>query len=664
MATRRRVLLAFINAIQIEPSIPNNEIWYTSSDGNIVTPKYTDVFGANIVSNTYVSGQGTISFDVPVTTIGKQAFKECSNLTSVIIPNNVTTLGYEAFYGCESLTSVNIGDGVTEIGGWAFQDCSNLTSVNIGNSVKTIVEGAFDWCTSLTSVTIPDSVTTIGNWAFHYCGNLTSIYCKAITPPTLGGAFVFDNNGSGRKIYVPAESVDAYKSATYWSEYADYIVGYDFENDSEVEDGGDSGDSGGTTTGSTYTVNLNGEWEATTAISNPDSTLYDGVYRSSSNYNVGSGVSTMYIDISGYSEFTLYVRSFAESNYDYVMVSQLDKTITGSSTYSDTTLVKAHTRGNQKSGTTISDYTEVKYTNIEGGSHRITILYRKDSSVNRDDDRGYVLISKSNGGGDIETDTTYSIQYTSSDGNIVTPYNTNNFGANIASNNYINGQGIISFDSSVTAIGDYSFYNCDSLTSVTIPDGVTTIGGNAFRDCDSLTSIIIPNSVTKIGVAAFQSCDSLTSVTIGDSVSRIEQAAFYNCTNMTNVYCKAATPPSLGGSSTFQPYINDRKVYVPVGSVDAYKNAVGWNEFADTIVGYDFDVNLITFTIDGTEYQAEEGMTWSEWVNSEYNINGKFFIDFSDLICDGDSLYFIGTEENYVYVSDIIQENYNYWLVG
>lgn len=161
-----------------------------------------------------------------------------------------------------------------------------------------------------------------------------------------------------------------------------------------------------TTTRGSYTVNLNGQWEATTAIPNPDSTLYDGVYRSSSNYNVNSGVSTMYIDISGYSEFTLYIRSYAESNYDYVMVSQLDQTITGSTTYSDTTLVKAHTRGIQTSGTIISYYTEVKYTNIDGGSHRITILYRKDGSSHSFDDRGYVLILKnkesSSGGGNNE----------------------------------------------------------------------------------------------------------------------------------------------------------------------------------------------------------------------------------------------------------------------
>lgn len=158
--------------------------------------------------------------------------------------------------------------------------------------------------------------------------------------------------------------------------------------------------SGGSTIGGSYTVNLNSQWEKTTAVTNPDSSLYDGVYRSSSSYNVNSGVSIMYITLTGYSTFKLYIRSYAESNYDYVMVSQLDKTITGSSSYSDTTLVKAHTRGNQQSGTALSSYTLVEYTGITSGEHTITIVYRKDGSVNKGDDRGYVLIEKSQEGGD------------------------------------------------------------------------------------------------------------------------------------------------------------------------------------------------------------------------------------------------------------------------
>lgn len=158
--------------------------------------------------------------------------------------------------------------------------------------------------------------------------------------------------------------------------------------------------SGGSSSGS-YTVNLNGQWEQTTAVSNPDSSLYDGVYRSASNYNVNNGVATMYIIIKNCSSFNMYIRSYAESSFDYVMVSQLDQPITGSTSYSNTTLVKAHTRGNQQSGTALSNYTTVEFTGIPSGEHTITIVYRKDSSVNRGDDRGYVLIDKSNvNGGD------------------------------------------------------------------------------------------------------------------------------------------------------------------------------------------------------------------------------------------------------------------------
>jgi hypothetical protein len=98
---------------------------------------------------------------------------------------------------------------------------------------------------------------------------------------------------------------------------------------------------------------------------------------------VDGGIATMYIDITGYSEFSIYIRSNAESSYDYVTVSELDSTS-----------VKKSTSGNQNSGTSISSYTKVTYTGIDGGSHRITVTYRKDSSVNSGSDRGYLLIPK------------------------------------------------------------------------------------------------------------------------------------------------------------------------------------------------------------------------------------------------------------------------------
>ena len=388
--------------------IPNNEIWYTSTDGNVVTPDATNVFGANIVSNTYENGQGVITFDGNVTKIGGRAFYKCSSLASVTIPDSVISIGREAFYGCKSLTSATIGNGITSIGMYAFlkceelaefkgkfaskdgrclilnrvlysfapaelteytipdgvtsigsnafydcsslesitipdsityiednefYGCSSLTSITIPDSVISIGSGAFAGCSSLTSITIPDSVTSIGEAAFEDCSNLAefkgkfasedgrclivdgtlnsfapagltkytipdsitsigdhaffdcsslesitipdsvtsigsdafclcsslasvtipdsvtsigwhafwlcsslaSVYCKPITPP-IGGDYMFSYydygyhgyKSIGCKIYVPRNSVDAYKSVSNWSDYSWNIVGYDF----------------------------------------------------------------------------------------------------------------------------------------------------------------------------------------------------------------------------------------------------------------------------------------------------------------------------------------------------------------------------------------------------------------------------------------------------
>ena len=183
--------------------VPQGIIKYTTKNGKKVKPKKT-AFDANIISNTYENGTGIIKFEKPITKIGDSSFYGCSNLTSITIPNSVTLIGYSAFEGCTNLTSIAIPNSVTSIGGYAFFYCSRMTSV-----------------------TIPDGVTSIGSYAFYECTSLTSVYCKPTTPPAVGYN-MFYNNASGRKIYVPRNSVDAYKSAQYWSKYADYIVGYDF----------------------------------------------------------------------------------------------------------------------------------------------------------------------------------------------------------------------------------------------------------------------------------------------------------------------------------------------------------------------------------------------------------------------------------------------------
>ena len=125
----------------------------------------------------YPAGKTAASFTVPdsVTAIGNAAFDSCTSLTSVTIPDSVTSIGSSAFYKCSSLISVTIGNGVTSIGVSAFYKCSSLTGLTIGNGVTSIGGSAFSDCSSLTNVTIPDSVTYIGDYAFDGCESLTSV---------------------------------------------------------------------------------------------------------------------------------------------------------------------------------------------------------------------------------------------------------------------------------------------------------------------------------------------------------------------------------------------------------------------------------------------------------------------------------------------------------
>lgn len=132
------------------------------------------------------------------------------------------------------------------------------------------------------------------------------------------------------------------------------------------------------------------DWQESSAP-NPDSNWYTNVYESD-NAGYPDSYSTMYININGYDTFKLYIRSNGESYHDYVMVSQLDASIDNNTAYDNVSLVKAHTRGKPNSGTTINDYTLVTFDNIGGGSHKIAIIYRKDSSADNGDDKGYVLI--------------------------------------------------------------------------------------------------------------------------------------------------------------------------------------------------------------------------------------------------------------------------------
>ena len=140
------------------------------------------------------------------------------------------------------------------------------------------------------------------------------------------------------------------------------------------------------------------------------------------------------------------------------------------------------------------------------------------------------------------------IYYTSVDRFVVRPSDYRLFGANILSNEYKNGQGIMVFDGDITEIGSYAFRGSTYLSSVILPNSVTSIGGGAFYGCTGLTSITIPDSVTSIGNFAFDGCTGLTSITIPDSVTSIGGSAFNGCTGLTSVTIPDSVT-NIGGSA-------------------------------------------------------------------------------------------------------------------
>ena len=373
-----------------------------------------------------------------IITIGYKAFRNCYELVNINMPNSVTTIEESAFDGCTGLTEINISNSVITIEGKAFYDC-NLTEITFPATLVSIGGYCFYSCGRLSDITSYAQIApTIQNTTF------SGVAQNGLLKYAVGGdysSWMSTSSGylgaqgwTAQMLYTPTECTSlsitaldvAGRDTTTQISYTAVTNGTNYDGTAA---------SGVTLTGTTtssefpqntsetttcnrtitfeylgvtasttitqgvwipvsYTVTLNDQWRLSSDIANPDATIYDGVYESFSNRNSHNSAAIMYIDIEYYNDFSLYIRSNAESNYDYVMVSQLDQTITSGTSYSNTTLVKAHTRGNQQSGTAVSNYTKVDFTGIDGGKHRITVLYRKDSSANSGTDSGYVLIPK------------------------------------------------------------------------------------------------------------------------------------------------------------------------------------------------------------------------------------------------------------------------------
>lgn len=231
--------------------VPNNEIWYTSTDGNIVEPFMESAFvDVELISNTYENGMGVMKFNKPLGTINASAFTARHTLETITIPY-VADLNGNPFTQCENLraiyglsaaeenrfwivgnelrciaeaglSSITIPEGVTKLGRAAFFTCYALAEIILPSSLIHISSSVFGYCTSLTQLTLPESVRLIESNAFYRNNQLKSLTVLRETPPTIAGSDILQNSDNCY-IYVPAESVQAYKAAYGWSDYAERI---------------------------------------------------------------------------------------------------------------------------------------------------------------------------------------------------------------------------------------------------------------------------------------------------------------------------------------------------------------------------------------------------------------------------------------------------------
>lgn len=530
----------------------------------------------------------------PITTIEDRAFYNCESLVSIAIPNTVVFIGQEAFSGCSSLSSIEIPNSVLNIGNEAFSGCSSLTSVTIPDKLTTIGFQLFYDCISLISIDIPENVNSINTSAFINCLSLTSINVDPNNQKYASVDGVLYNKDKTQILYFPERYIGSYTipaslgddifptfyTASIKSPSLTYIDvdpnnpnytsinGVVFSKDQTqlvLFPSGYSGSyeipSGVTSIGlsafsnclsltsviipSTVTSIGNRAFEncsslESVTISNGVTSIGDGAF-----YNCSSLTSiTIPESVTSYSSTALegcvsltkitFLCDVYKLCLPYGGCASLEEVNIGSLVSS----LNSYPFDNCPFLASINvDPDNQYYSSVDG------VLYNKEKTellAIPERYTGTFVIPESVTY--FTWNTIYECQYItqlvaspnsqkySTENGIL--YNKEKTSLLVCPPGYV---GPCDIPDSVTYIRNSAFYNCSSLTSVTIPNGVTSIDGRTFQNCSSLLEFRIPESVTIIDSSSFQNCSSLTSIEIPDTVKSIKSSAFSGCSSLTKV---------------------------------------------------------------------------------------------------------------------------------
>lgn len=183
MSTLRRRMMA-----SGEPKVPNNEIWYTTSDGETISASTGSFGDAVVLSNTYADGKGKIVFDRDLTKIGRNSFMDKLTITNIVLPETLTYIDNNAIRNT-SIISIKIPDAVTYLGSSCLSGNQFLETAIIGNAVPNIEDYIFENCISLKEIVIPDSVAQVKYHAFYGCSALERVVIGSGVTHLLGTCF-------------------------------------------------------------------------------------------------------------------------------------------------------------------------------------------------------------------------------------------------------------------------------------------------------------------------------------------------------------------------------------------------------------------------------------------------------------------------------------------